>query len=130
MPDGLAEDAAGSTLASPLRRGEAVTDARLVGPDLADSDPARVSVPVRLPDAGAAALLRPGDVVDLLATDPQAGGATAVARRVPVLAVPPPRSEAAAAQPGALVVVGLTPTEVPVVTDAGVRLFLSYSFAR
>src|SRR5437764_14474727 len=67
--------AAGSTvvgrlLAAPVRRGEPLTDVRLLGPSLlaALGRPGQVAVPVRLADgAAAAALARPGEVVDVLA---------------------------------------------------------------
>ena len=73
-PEALADDPVGRVLAAPLRAGEPVTDVRLVGP--ADRGPTRlVAVPVRLPDPGMVALLRVGDRIDLLATDPRGGGA-------------------------------------------------------
>ncbi len=81
----------GRVLAGPLDAGEVVSETRLVGPALGDLTPGRVPVPVRLPDAEMAALLRVGDRVDLLAADPAAGsgaGATLVAAGVDVLAVP------------------------------------------
>jgi hypothetical protein len=87
---------------------------------------------VRLPDAGQAALLAPGDRIDLLATDPQAGGSRVVADDALVLTVPPDRPDpaGATATPGALVVLGLDPTAVPGTTEAAVRWFLTYSFSR
>ena len=57
-------------------------------------------------------LLEVGDVIDLIATDPQGAGASVVvAAGVPVLAIPPIPSDAAGgrARPGALVVVGAAP---------------------
>jgi Flp pilus assembly protein CpaB len=69
VPDGAA--VAGRTLAAPLRRGEALTDVRLVGGALAEGYGAGlVAAPVRLADGAAAALLRPGDLIDVLAADP------------------------------------------------------------
>ena len=50
-PAGLADDAVGRTLASPLRRGEPVTDVRLVGPELTSAAvPTSHPLPVRFPD--------------------------------------------------------------------------------
>ncbi len=101
VPDGavrVAADAAGRVLAGAVRRGEPLTDVRLVGPGLlAALPPSSVAVPVRLADAGTAGLLHAGDVVDVLAA---AGGALpvepvppvtadVVAARARVLAVPP-----------------------------------------
>ena len=129
VPAGLSTDPVGHTLAAALRRGEPVTDVRLVGPALTAGDPSRTAVPVRLPDAGMVALLEVGDRIDLVATDPQGGGSRVVAAGVPVLALPPPDAEVVAGQPGALVVLGVPPDEVPEVSDAGVRAFLAYAFS-
>ena len=78
----------GRILAAPLRRGEPLTDVRLVGPSLVAGYDGLVAVPVRLPDAGTVALLTVGDHVDLVAADPGGGGARVVAASVPVLALP------------------------------------------
>lgn len=130
-PDAVA-DPVGHVLAAPVRRGEPVTDVRLVGPALTDGHPDLVAVPVRLPDAGMAALLEVGDEIDLLAADPQAGGAQVVARDVPVLALPGDPGPALGGNglTGRLVVVGASAVEVPVVADAATRAFLSYAWSR
>ena len=83
-PTGLAADPVGRVLAAPMRAGEAVTDVRLVGASLAAAYPDDVVVPVRLPDAGMAALLRVGDRIDLVAADPQGDSARVVAAGVTV----------------------------------------------
>lgn len=86
----------GRTVAGPVRRGEALTDVRIVGPGLTVGlGPQESSaVPVRLADAEAAALLRPGDRIDVLGTPVEtvgtagsAGTVVEVAARVRVLAV-------------------------------------------
>lgn len=60
--------ARGATVVSAVRRGEVLTDVRLLGPRAVSRlGTGLVAAPVRLADAQAAALLRPGDVVDLLA---------------------------------------------------------------
>lgn len=94
----------GRRLAGPLRTREPVTATRLVGADLtAGLAPGEVAAVV-LTDAGAAALVRPGDQVDILAGPPDGNeldtmprksgaapaGATLVAEAVAVLAVLPP----------------------------------------
>jgi Flp pilus assembly protein CpaB len=131
VPTGMPREAIGRTLAAPVRRGEPITDVRLLGPALTAGDPELTAVPVRLPDAGMVRLLEVGDRIDLIATDPQGSGASVVATGVPVLALPPVSAEGgdASGQPGGLVVVGVTPTEVIGLADAGVRLFLTFAFS-
>jgi len=127
VPDGLAAGAVGRTLAAPLRRGEPVTDVRLVGPALARGHPGLAALPVRLPDAAMAALLRVGDRIDLVAADPQGSPARVVATDVPVLALPA-STEASGVTgplPGRLVVVGVPTSQVPEVADAAARYFLT-----
>jgi hypothetical protein len=59
----------GATLAAPARRGEILTDVRVLGPRLAHATagPDARIVPLHLADAAVLDLLRPGDVVDVLA---------------------------------------------------------------
>lgn len=150
VPDGALRPAAGAILAAPVRRGEPLTDARLVGPSLVAAHPGLVAVPVRLPDAAMAALLDPGDRIDLYAVaaggDASAqdgagagagtavggagGGAILLATDVLVLAVPHDGGTASGTGglSGRLVVVGLGPGDVPAVTAASVRAFLTYAY--
>ena len=132
VPDDLATSTTGRTLAAPVRRGEPVTDVRLVGPGLADGHPGLTAVPVRLPDAGMVGLLAAGDRIDLVAADPQGSGARVVAAGVPVLAVPGAPTDAASdGVTGRLVVVGASDqSEVTRIADAAVRDFLTFTFAR
>jgi Flp pilus assembly protein CpaB len=72
IPDGAQSDidtVAGSTLAGPARRGEVLTDVRLLGRRLAESaaGPEARIVPVHPADSALADLVRPGDVVDVVA---------------------------------------------------------------
>jgi Flp pilus assembly protein CpaB len=72
IPDGSRADVAavvGATLAGPARRGEVVTDVRLLGPRLAESaaGPDARIVPLPLADAALVDLVRPGDIVDIVA---------------------------------------------------------------
>jgi hypothetical protein len=68
-PSGLLTAATGRTLAAPIRTGELVTDARVIGPGLlAGQPPGTVAMPVRLGDPAAGALVRAGDRVDVLVT--------------------------------------------------------------
>lgn len=130
VPDGVARDAAGRTLAAPMRAGEPLTDVRLVGPALTDGYPGLVAVPVRLPDAGMAGLLRVGDRIDLVSADPQGRSAETIAADVPVLALPDTPTEAGAAGlAGRLVVVGAQSGDVSRIADASVRTFVTIAFA-
>jgi pilus assembly protein CpaB len=70
VPDGAVTDrqhAVGRTLVSSARRGEPITDVRLTGAGRDHGAAADlVQVPVRIADPDAVALLRPGDLVDVL----------------------------------------------------------------
>jgi hypothetical protein len=69
----------GARLAGPARRGEVLTDVRLLGPRLAESTagPDARIVPLPLSDTALLDLVRPGDVVDVLAADTSDTGADA-----------------------------------------------------
>jgi len=72
VPDGAQSDVdavVGATLAGPARRGEVLTDVRVLGPRLAESvaGPDARIVPLPLADSAVLDLVRPGDVVDVLA---------------------------------------------------------------
>lgn len=71
LPDGyqhVVADLIGSTLAGPARRGEVLTDVRVLGSRLAalTAGPDARVVPLHLADAAVLDLIRPGDVVDVL----------------------------------------------------------------
>lgn len=81
VPDGASTDLTdvlGATLAGPARRGEVLTDVRLLSSRLtqaAAGTDARI-VPLRPAESALVDLLRPGDVVDVVAapdTDPRTG---------------------------------------------------------
>jgi Flp pilus assembly protein CpaB len=72
IPDGAQSEidtVVGSTLAGPARRGEVLTDVRLLGRRLAESaaGPGARIVPVHPVDRALTDLVRPGDVVDVVA---------------------------------------------------------------
>lgn len=113
-----AQSALGRLTAGPISAGEPLGPTRIVGPSLlnvgraggASANVNLVAAPVRLADADEAKLLRPGDVVDVLAahgggigdsenqSSGTAGGETAhiVADGVRVLAVPTNRNDSVA----------------------------------
>lgn len=71
VPDGALrslEVAVGATLTGPARRGEVITDARVLGSRLAGlaAGPDARVVPLHLADAAVLDLIRPGDVVDVV----------------------------------------------------------------
>lgn len=103
LPSGALTDpgpAVGRLVAGPVRRGEALTDVRLLGGALLSSyagtpeaagtrEAGSVAVPLRLAEPAAARLVRAGDRIDVLAADPEGGDAASVAAAdVLVLAVP------------------------------------------
>ncbi len=134
VPSGVVDDPVGRIVAAPVRAGEPVTDVRLLGPRLTDGYPGLTAVPVRLPDAGMAGLLRVGDRVDLVAADPQgAAAARVVAADVPVLALPDGDHGQQAVDgslTGRLVVLGAPDGDVPAIADAAVRYFLTFTWDR
>jgi Flp pilus assembly protein CpaB len=125
---------AGRLLAAPVRRGEPLTDVRLLEPPLLSAlgRPGDVAVPVRLADgAAAAALVHPGDVVDVLAAGGLDGGPAATPPRVAaaavtVLAVPPPAGSGDAG----LVVVAATAAQAAELADAATTRRLSLVLRR
>jgi len=126
-PVGSTPDAVGRTLAGPVRRGEPVTDVRLVAPSLVAAFPGRVVLPVRIADPDAVALLRVGDTVDLVAADPRRGTASYVAAGVPVLALPTAadRQPGTATLGGRLVVLAALPSDVDRIAGASATDLLS-----
>jgi Flp pilus assembly protein CpaB len=130
-PAGLVRDAVGRVLAAPVRAGEPLTDVRLVGAPLAAAYPDEVVVPVRLPDAGMASLLRVGDRIDLVAADPQGGMARLVADDLTVVALPAADDETAAGGlPGRLVVLAVPGSAREELAQAAVTGFLSFTYSR
>jgi pilus assembly protein CpaB len=118
VPDGALRPGAaalGRVPAGPIRRGEPLTDVRLVGPGLLDAlGPGLVATPVRIADGGSVGLLRAGNSVDVLAVRSAAGNvgaeagaaearAAPVVEGAPVLSVPDADADAPLAE-GALLV--------------------------
>lgn len=133
VPEGTLarHQAVGRRVVGPVRAGEPLTDVRVLDTALLARYPGASAVPVRLGDAEAAALLRVGDRVTLLAADPQARGpAVAVAEDAPVLALPRPRGDRPELTGGALVVLALDPGTARVVAGAAGRSFLSAAVVR
>lgn len=92
LPDGARNELGpilGATLAGPTRRGEILTDARILGSRLAGlaiGQDARV-VPLHLADPAVPDLIRTGDVVDVLGAQDAAAHATVIATNAVVVLV-------------------------------------------
>lgn len=128
-PSGLTGSVTGQVLAAPLRRGEAITDLRFIGSELAHAHPDLTVLPLRLPDPAVVELLQVGDRVDLSAVDPETGESDDLAQGVLVLAIPPVGA-ADSSLTGRLVVVGITPERAASVSAAALRAFLTLSYTR
>lgn len=131
VPSGALTDsslALGRLLAGPVRRGEALTDVRVVGSGLLErATLGTVAVPLRLADPAAATLLRAGDRVDVLSATESAPVADVVASGVEVLAVPAAVGDLGE---GGLVVVACTPAAAARLAAAAVTGRLSVTVRR
>jgi Flp pilus assembly protein CpaB len=127
-PEGTAtrpEEVEGRLLAAPVRRGEPVTDVRLVAPGLLDGYPGLVAAPVRVADAAVVGLLEVGDRVDLVATNPEDAAARVVVRAAPVVALPAPGPQDTGPLTGRLLVVAVDAESALDLAGASVRSVLS-----
>lgn len=116
VPDGSQSDVGaviGATLAGPARRGEVLTDVRVLGPRLAESvaGPDARIVPLPLADSALLDLVRPGDVVDVLAagaegSDPDARPHLVATDAVVVLVSEKPKGAGSGSDRVVLVAVG------------------------
>jgi Flp pilus assembly protein CpaB len=132
VPSGAAtgiDPVAGRTLAAPLRRGEPVTDLRLVAPTLLDGYEGLVATPVRVADPAVARLLSVGDRIDLVAVAADGGRADVVAGDAAVVAVPRPTSDDGMVG-GALVLVAVPEHEAMALAEAAVRSVVSVVLRR
>ncbi len=99
LPDGYQRtmtELVGSTLAGPVRRGEVLTDVRVLGSRLAGltAGPEARVVPLHLADAAVLDLIRPGDVVDVLgavSAEPDSEPRMVAAGAIVVLVSPKPK---------------------------------------
>lgn len=107
---GAVERAMGQVVAGPVRSGEILTDARLVGPGLLEASPeGTVAVPVRIAEAGLGSVLAAGTRVDIYATS-DAGGSLRSARlatAAQVLAADPGLSDSGLVTGGTLLLLAV-----------------------
>ncbi|EHB58211.1 SAF domain protein [Mycolicibacterium rhodesiae JS60] len=116
IPDGaqsVADAVIGATLAGPARRGEVLTDARVLGSRLAglSAGPDARVVPLHLADAAVLDLIRPGDVVDVMgAADAHTDAQPTLAASDAVVVLVSPKQKAAGAGDDRVVLVALPAT--------------------
>lgn len=122
----------GRTLAVPLGRGEAATTTDLVGDHLLSGYPGRVAIPVRIPDGDVVSMVRVGDRVDVIATDPQGRQeADHLLSDAPVIAVPaPPGAGSGPGIGGRLLVLGAPAGEATRVAEAATTRYLTVIWTR
>ncbi len=110
----------GKQLAAPLRRGQLLTDAQILGPGLlAGSPPGSAAVPLRMADPASVQLVSPGQLVNVVLTGgngfDQAGESQILAEAVPVLWTSVPGGKAgpwpATSETDGLVVVAAAPDQ-------------------
>ncbi|HEU4542340.1 MAG TPA: SAF domain-containing protein [Jiangellaceae bacterium] len=118
--------AVGRMLAGPARAGEPITDVRLVGTSLVQGwGDDLMAVPVRIADPGAVAIVRPGELVDLIAAPVDGHGAAGpIATQVPLLAAPA-QTDGGLHADGALLVVAVTSEQAADLAEAAVTSRLS-----
>jgi hypothetical protein len=128
VPDGVVtdpDDLVGKTLAAPVAANQmmtllATTSSR--GVVAAD----HVIAPLKLADSAQAALLQPGDVVDVVAADAEAEQAAVIAARARVVTVPEvPDDRAGPAPEGALVLVDVDAQTATALAQAAASATLS-----
>ncbi|AYY14874.1 flagellar biosynthesis protein FlgA [Actinobacteria bacterium YIM 96077] len=127
VPDSVLDltEATGGTLAAPMRAGEPVTDQRLLGPSLLDGwGDHLVAAPVRVTETGAAALIRPGDRINVLAAPADGlNPPRVIAEDVPVLTVADDSTPAK----GTVLVVGATAEQATELAHAAVTSRVSFT---
>lgn len=88
------DDVVGRTVAGPMRAGEVVTDRRVVDPGRMSGFPdGSVLATIRLADAEALTNLRVGDLVNVLAVDPDSAQAEVVAKAAVIVTLPSTRGD-------------------------------------
>ncbi len=107
----------GRRLTAPVAEGQVLTGLALLSTRAGTAG--RVIAPLRLADADIAALLRPGEIVDVVATDQQTTDAAVVAADVRVVTIPAV-GEQDGSQAGALVLVEVTVKEATTLARAAV----------
>jgi Flp pilus assembly protein CpaB len=133
VPDGTFADSSGvdgRQLAVPLREGQLLTDAQLVGPGLlTGAPPGSAAVPLRMADPSSIQLVSPGQLVNVVLTSgngyEQASASKVLATSVPVLWTSGQEGQAsqwlAAGDSVGLLVVAATPAQASAVAGASTQ---------
>jgi pilus assembly protein CpaB len=128
IPEGaLTEPAAliGKTLAAPVAENQMMTPLTAIASPTSVS-PGHVITPLRLADAALGELLRPGDVVDVIAADTDAHQAVVVAAGARVVTIPDlPDDRAGPGPDGALILIDVDAQTASIVTRAAASANLS-----
>ncbi len=128
VPDGALSDPhalIGRTLAGPVAENQMMTPLTMIAARTSVS-PGNVIAPLRLADTALAALLRPGDVVDVIAADTQAEQAVVVAAGARVVTIPElPDERAGPGLDGALVLIDVDAQTASIVAKAAASAALS-----
>jgi Flp pilus assembly protein CpaB len=130
VPDRLV----GRTLLAPLTEGSPLTARQVLGRSALAGYPADSAIGLRIPDQDAAALLDPGDRVDLVASDPQGDDTTELlVHDAVVLALPEPDPDAARTgteSGGRLVLFAVPSADVEHIAAVGSSHFLTVIWNR
>jgi pilus assembly protein CpaB len=128
VPNGALSDPhalIGRTLAVPVAENQMMTPLTMIAARTSVS-PGNVIAPLRLADTALAALLRPGDVVDVIAADTQAEQAVVVAAGARVVTIPElPDEQAGGSLDGALVLIDVDAQTASIVAKAAASAALS-----
>jgi len=128
VPEGVAtdpNDLVGKTLTAPVAKNQAMTPLTTTAARSA-VPPGHVIAPLRLADAALASLLRPGDVVDVLAASSETEQAAVVAANARVVTVPAMSEDRTGQGPdGALVLIDVDGQTATVLAQAAAAATLS-----
>ena len=128
VPEGVFTDPlelVGKTLAAPVAENQMMTPLATIDPRTSVSQ-GHVIAPLRLADPALVALMRPGDLVDVIAADAQAGQAAVVAAGARVVTVPQVAQEdIGPSSDGALVLIDVDARTASVVAQAAASATLT-----
>ena len=120
------QDSANNTVGGLTAKSRNLSSGNISGVHITSGSPGNVIAPLRLADTALAALLRPGDVVDVIAADTQAEQAVVVAAGARVVTIPElPDERAGPGLDGALVLIDVDAQTASIVAKAAASAALS-----